>query len=105
MLDPQIAALSGWQWIPGPAWNQPDYIVNAPLAYYAGAFFVEEPPIRGVAQIAYSAPMPIKSNQNMPVSAAKQTNLGLLNGAAPSSGIYTGIPSGCNGGMGGNPYS
>lgn len=105
MLDPQVQALGQYRWIPGTAWPQPDYILNAPLAFYGGPFFVEEPAIRGVAQIAYSAPQPIKSNQTMPVRAAQQTSLGMLNGTAPTSGVYTGIPSGCNGGMGGNPYS
>ncbi len=106
MLDSQVQLIGDYQWIPGTAWPQPDYVVRAPLSRFDTAFKVAEPGIRGVEQISYSVPQyTFKANQNLPVAAAKQTSLGTLNGAAPTSGIYTGIPSGCSNGMGGNPYS
>ena len=106
MLDPQVQIIGGYSWIPGNAWPQPDYIVRAPTSVFDTAFKIREPQLRGVTENTYSAPQyTYKANQALPIVAAGGTNLGTLHGAAPTSGIYTGIPSGCNSGTGGNPYS
>lgn len=108
MLDPQVAMLGQYQWISVESYPSAVYIVNAPLAEFGGPYQLHMPTIRGVQQVAYSAPdFTFKANQALPVKQIQPNALGTLNGAAPTSGVYTGIPSGCGPGgiMKGNPYS
>ncbi len=105
MLDPQVQALENYHLVYGDSWRQPDYLVRAPQArqdtYYK---IVANPPLQPILMLAYgTSGIDFKTNQAMSVANPLPSNLGNLNGAAPTSGLYTGIPSGCS--IGGNPYS
>lgn len=103
MFDPAVDQLSIRQWIPGPVWPSPVYLGNAPIAYFGTYYHATQIPNRNCVMAFYESPgYPHKGNQLSTTAHAKQTNLGMTTGAAPVSGIYTGIPSGCTGG---GPYS
>ncbi len=104
MLDPQVDQLSLYQWIPGYLYPSPVFVGNAPPATFGTYYVATMNPLRNVIMAMYDSPgYPHKGNQMWKTAAAKQTNLGMTTGGAPTTGIYTGIPSGCTGG--GNPYS
>lgn len=108
MLDPEVAMLGQFQWISVEAYPSALYIVNAPLAGFGTPYHVSQVPIMGVQQKAYStSDFQFKANQALPIKPLQPNALGSLNGAAPTSGVYSGIPSGCGSGgtMKGNPYS
>ncbi len=105
MLDPQVQALENYHLAYGCAWRQPDSIVRSAQArqdtYYK---IVANPPLQPILMVSYgTSGIDFKTNQAMPIANPLLSNLGTMNGAAPTSGLYTGIPSGCN--IGGNPYS
>ncbi len=103
MLDPEIAVLSERSWYAGQSASQMTYIARVPLGLQCAVDQIAGWPMRTVTLAIYSAP-PVgqKANQVYPVRKQTRTQMDTTPGAAPTAGIYTGIPSGCSGG---NPYS
>jgi len=111
IYDPQVEALSETTWTPGKLAPSPTFIGRVPRATYDAAYHIHNWGMRSTQLVAYEAPAyTFKSNQLYPIKKPQAANIGTQQGAAPTSGIYTGVPaSGCGpGGMsigGGNPYS
>lgn len=107
MFDPQVNALSATTWTPGKLAPSPTFIGRVPLPTYDTPYHISVWGMRTTQLVRYEAPAyTFKSNQLYPISRPLSPNIGTRQGAAPATGIYTGIPSGCGpNGMGGNPYS
>jgi hypothetical protein len=108
MFDPMVDALGQYNWISQQSYPSPVYIGRVSEAIQDTVYKATSWPMHTTLQVTYSVPQyTYKVNQNSVTKRIDQTNLGYLNGAAPTTGIYTGIPSGCsgNGTHGGNPYS
>lgn len=103
-MDPQVEVLGLWQWASIEQFPTPAVIGRAPEAQFATVYHSTQLAMRTTEQIYYSAPpyAGAKTNQGTVTHHARGMHLGSTHGAAPQSGIYTGIPSGCTGG---NPYS
>lgn len=105
-MDPLTQELQQYNWRVGRIYPSPAYILEAPKGERGTDLHTPTVPMRTCQQVAYSAPTyQWKSNDPYPVRKVQQQNLGVQNASSPQTGIYTGIPSGCSNGMGGNPYS
>jgi len=96
MTDPQVAILGQYNWLPGEVWANPAALASVPTAKFGTPTFVSMLIAQPILAVSYEAPSyTYKSGQSMPLYVPGNTNLGTLHGAAPASGIYTGIPNGC----------
>lgn len=104
MLDPQVDALSEVIYRSPRPYAEPTFIAGTAPATYGVPRSIQNIPYRTTALVTYQAPAyTFKSNQLYPIKRAAAPNTGTSQGAAPASGVYTGVPSsGCTGG---NPYS
>src|ERR1700730_13955304 len=114
MFDPIIDLLREYNWRVGTVYPSPAHIVEAPKASQSTPFHVNQMAMTTTAQMYVQAPdYAFKLNNLYNVGTPIAANLGGGYGSAPTSGIYTGIPSGCtqpgngnpSGVSGGNPYS
>lgn len=106
MYDPQVEALSQRSWYPGKSASQLDYVARVPIGLQSAVRKIGPWPMKTVTLNQYSVP-PVgqKTNQVYAVHKQQRSAMSTAPGAAPQSGIYNGIPSGCNPNMGGNPFS
>lgn len=104
MFDPEVERLSQINRIPGRTYPEPAYVARVPIALQDTPYKIAGWPMRTVTLTAYQAPsITFKTNQVYPVKKQQRAAMDTTPGAAPTKGIYTGIPSGCN--SGNNPYS
>ena len=107
-MDAAFDALGQYDWRVGTIYANPAHLIDAPRASQSTPYYVLPIALRTTQQVYYSAPtFSWKMNQLYPSKIPVLSGYGLATGQAPTSGIYTGIPSGCgpNGMQGGNPYS
>lgn len=106
MYDPQVEQLSQRNWTPGRLYPTPAHIGNAPTADYGEPYHIAGWNMRRMTLNQYNAP-PVgqKTNQVYPIGKNMPGAIDKTPGAAPQSGIYTGIPSGCSAGGIGSPHS
>lgn len=108
MTDPQIQQLSIYEWRAGPVYASPAYNVRVPVATFATVYHVTDYNFpHGMTMQGYHTTLLPKVKPTTSVQKPLGSNLGTITGAAPTSGIYTQIPSGCNSasGVNGSHYS
>lgn len=105
--DAAFQALAQYNILVGTVIFNPAHVVDAPHAEQSTPYRVLPIALRTTEQVSYSAPSyAFKANALYPVRAIVQGQYGSMTGQAPTSGIYTGIPSGCSpNGMTGSHYS
>lgn len=107
-FDGAFDALAQYNVLVGTVIFNPAHLIDAPRPEQSTPYHVLPIRNRTTAQVYYSAPTyAFKNNMLYPVKAIVPGQYGVAVGQAPTSGIYTGIPSGCSAGglHGGNPYS
>lgn len=84
----------------------PNHVVDAPKAEAAEYYYVSNIPLKTCTMASYQAPsFGWKANMLYPSKIPISGNYGAINAAAPTSGVFTGIPSGCSpSGVHGSPF-
>jgi hypothetical protein len=107
MQDATFEALGQYQSVIAAVSLRPIHIVDAPHATQSTPYIVQAIALRTTQQVYYSAPSySFKANMLYPTRNPILGQYGAATGQAPTTGIYTGIPSGCGpNGVSGSPYS
>lgn len=105
-FDAAFDALGQFQAVISTVTLRPVHVVDAPHPWQSTPYHVLPIKLRTTQQVYYSAPsFAFKANALYPVKAILSNQYGAATGQAPTSGIYTGIPSGCSpNGMHGSSY-
>ena len=106
-MDAAFNALGSYKAVVSTVTLRPVYVVDAPRQEQATPYKVWPYPMFSTAQAYYQAPeYGWKGNMLYPSKLPVQAGMGYATGQAPTSGVYTGIPSGCtsNGMTGSSPY-
>ncbi len=101
-----LGLLGEYQWRVATVYPSPKYIVEAPKPQQSTQYHTPAIAMRTTQQMYISAPAyGWKANLLYPSKQPKPNSLGAAYGQAPTQGVYTGIPSGCNAnGSSGGPY-
>lgn len=108
-MDAAFQALGQYNWFVGTVYAVGAHVVDAPKPRQATVYKASAWGMRTTQQVSYNAPtFKFKHNALFPTKNPQTGNYGAKTGQAPTSGIYTGIPSGCgpkNGMASWGPYS
>ncbi len=114
--DGVFADLETYSWRVAQIYPNPNHIIDARRPEQSTPYHVRHTwanAMRTTQQVSYSSPgygdlqLNWKMNMLYPSTKNVGANYGTATGSAPTSGVFTGVPSGCgpSGIHGGNPYS
>lgn len=96
-MDAAQKALETYTVRVGQVYFDPNYVIDAPKAEAAGYYYTRNIPFKTCAIVQYNAPdYGWKNNMLYPTKNPQYNSYGAANGQAPTQGVFTGIPSGCN---------
>jgi len=95
-MDAAFLALEQYDLRVAGVYFSPSLITDAPKADAGTPYHVTNIAFTSAQNVSYSAPSyGWKANMLYPARNPRGHNYGAANGQAPTSGVYTGIPSGC----------